>query len=76
MKRIRHQGQSINDLMADMPKSLKAVMGFSDVDLSKISGYYSILFVYLLLMATIHAAMLGATIIAKEERDKTLNFYS
>ena len=68
------QGQSINVLIADIPKSLKAVMGFSDVDLSKISGYYTILFVYILLMATIHAAMLGANIIAKEERDKTAEF--
>lgn len=68
------QGQSINELVADIPKSLKAVLGFSDVDLSTLSGYYSILFLYLLLMATIHAAMLGATIIAKEERDKTTEF--
>jgi ABC-2 type transport system permease protein len=67
-------GQSINDLIADLPKSLRAVMGFGVVDLSKISGYYSLLFIYLLLMATIHAVMLGASIIAKEERDKTAEF--
>ena len=67
-------GQSINDLIADLPKSLRAVMGFGVVDLSKISGYYSLLYIYLLLMATIHAAMLGASIIAKEERDKTAEF--
>jgi ABC-2 type transport system permease protein len=67
-------GQSINDLMKDIPSSLKAVLGFGDVDLSTISGYYSILFLYILLMATIHAAMLGASIIAKEERDKTSEF--
>ncbi len=67
-------GQSINDLMKDIPKSLKAVLGFGDVDLSTISGYYSILFLYIFLMATIHAAMLGASIIAKEERDKTSEF--
>ncbi|MEH7074527.1 ABC transporter permease subunit [Neobacillus drentensis] len=67
-------GQSINDLIADLPRSLKAVMGFGVVDLSKISGYYSLLYIYLLLMATIHAAMLGASIIAKEERDKTAEF--
>jgi len=67
-------GQSINDLIADLPKSLKAVMGFGVVDLSKISGYYSLLYIYLLLMATIHAVMLGASIIAKEERDKTAEF--
>ncbi|MEH6904492.1 ABC transporter permease subunit [Neobacillus drentensis] len=67
-------GQSINDLIGDLPKSMKAIMGFGVVDLSKISGYYSMLYIYLLLMATIHAAMLGASIIAKEERDKTAEF--
>ncbi|WP_066071803.1 ABC transporter permease subunit [Neobacillus soli] len=67
-------GQSMNDLIADLPKSLRAVLGFNALDVSKISGYYGMLFLYLLLMATIHAAMLGATIIAKEERDKTSEF--
>ncbi|MFE0506187.1 ABC transporter permease subunit [Peribacillus butanolivorans] len=67
-------GQSINDLIADIPKSLRAVLGFSDLDLTKVSGYYGMLFLYLLLMATIHAVMLGASIIAKEERDKTSEF--
>ena len=67
-------GQSINDLMAQMPKSLRAILGFGDFDLTKVSGYFGMLFVYLLLMATIHAAMLGANIISKEERDKTAEF--
>jgi ABC-2 type transport system permease protein len=67
-------GQSINELMANIPKSVKAVLGFGEIDLSTISGYYSMLFLYLILMATIHAALLGASIIAKEERDKTSEF--
>ncbi|PLS03405.1 ABC transporter permease subunit [Neobacillus cucumis] len=66
--------QSMNDVMKDMPKSLQVIMGIGSLDLSKASGYYGMLFVYLLLMATIHAAMLGAAIIAKEERDKTTEF--
>ncbi|WP_160724504.1 ABC transporter permease subunit [Bacillus sp. USDA818B3_A] len=66
--------QSMNDLMADMPKSMQVIMGVGSLDLSKASGYYGMLFVYLLLMATIHAAMLGAGIIAKEEQDKTSEF--
>ncbi|MDF2858252.1 MAG: hypothetical protein K0Q87_4103 [Neobacillus sp.] len=73
-KAYSSQGQSINDLVADIPQSLQAVLGFSAVDLSTLSGYYSILFLYLLLMATIHATMQGATIIAKEQRDKTSEF--
>lgn len=67
-------GQSMNDLMADLPKSLQAVFGVGGLDISKVSGYYGILFLYLLVMATIHAAMLGSGILAKEERDKTSEF--
>lgn len=66
--------QPISELLKDMPQSLRVVFGMNDLDLSKASGFYGMLFIYLLLMATIHAVMLGATIIAKEERDKTAEF--
>lgn len=65
---------SLNELISQMPKSLQAIMGTGSLDLSTVIGYYGILFVYLLLMAAIHALMLGANIIAKEERDKTAEF--
>jgi ABC-2 type transport system permease protein len=71
---LSSSGQSMNDMMAQMPKSLQAVLGIGTLDISKASGYYGILFIYLLLMATIHAVMLGANIISKEERDKTSEF--
>jgi ABC-2 type transport system permease protein len=67
-------GQSMNDLMSEMPKSLQAIMGVGALDLSKASGYYGVLYLYLIVMATIHAVMIGANIIAKEERDKTSEF--
>lgn len=67
-------GQSMNDIMASMPKSLQAIMGTGGLDVSQVSGYFSVLYIYVLLMATIHATMLGATVIAKEERDKTVEF--
>ncbi|WP_042354479.1 ABC transporter permease subunit [Bacillus rubiinfantis] len=67
-------GQSINELISQMPKSLQAMMGTGDLDLSTAAGFYGMLFSYLLLMAAIHALMLGAGIIAKEERDKTAEF--
>jgi len=67
-------GQSINDLLAKMPQSLKSIMGMGTFDLATATGYYGMLFFYLAMMATIHAAMLGANIIAKEERDKTAEF--
>lgn len=67
-------GQSMNSVVAAMPKSLQALLGMQDFDLSKLSGYYGMLMAYILLMAGIHAAMLGGTIISKEERDKTTEF--
>lgn len=67
-------GQSMNEMVAQMPTSIKAVFGLGSFDISKASGYYGILFLYLLLMATIHATMLGSIILAKEERDKTSEF--
>jgi ABC-2 type transport system permease protein len=71
---LSSSGQSINDMISQMPQSLQAVMGVSVLDLSKATGYYGVLFLYMVLLATVHAAMLGATIISKEERDKTAEF--
>lgn len=67
-------GQSLNDILGKMPKTLKAILGFGTLDVTRASGFYGMLFLYLLIMVTIHAAMLGANIIAKEERDKTTEF--
>jgi len=67
-------GQSINDVMNKLPKVVQSIFGIGAFDLSKASGFYALLFLYLVLMTTIHAAMLGANIIAKEERDKTTEF--
>lgn len=65
---------SMKELINQIPSTLRAVLGFGDFDVTKASGFYGMLFLYLLIMATIHASMLGANIIAKEERDKTTEF--
>jgi ABC-2 type transport system permease protein len=67
-------GQSITELISAIPSSLRSILGFGNFDVTLASGFYGMLFVYLLIMATIHACMLGANIIAKEERDKTTEF--
>ena len=67
-------GQSMNELLSQIPGSIKAVLGMGDFDLTKISGFYGMLYLYLLLMAAVHADLLGANIIAREETDKTAEF--
>ena len=67
-------GQSMNELLSQIPSSIKAVLGMGNFDLTKVSGFYGMLYLYLLLLATVHASLLGANIISKEERDKTTEF--
>lgn len=67
-------GESINDLFAQMPPALLKVFAIEGMDLTKISTFYALFYLYFNLLAGIHASMLGATIISKEERDKTADF--
>lgn len=67
-------GQSINEILLNIPETIRAVIGMGDFDLTKASGFYGMFYLYILLMATVHASMLGANIISKEERDKTTEF--
>ena len=67
-------GQSITDLIAQLPYAIQTIFGLTGFDLSKASGFYGVLFIYIALMATVHAVLLGTDIISKEERDKTFEF--
>jgi len=67
-------GQPVNELFKGLPKGLAAVFGVGNIDLTKAVGFYAILFLYLIVMASIHASLLGAGILADEERDKTAEF--
>lgn len=67
-------GESMNEIIAQMPISVQSIIGVGFFNLSKASGFYGVLFLYLIVMATIHSSMLGADIISKEERDKTSEF--
>ncbi|WLR41378.1 ABC transporter permease subunit [Bacillus carboniphilus] len=66
--------QSVNEFFQTMPETLQAIMGTGTFDLSTALGFYGVLTLYLLIMATTHATMFGANIVAKEERDQTAEF--
>lgn len=67
-------GPSANELVNQMPAAIRGMLGMNNLDLTTISGFYGVFFLYFLLLAGTHAVMLGAVIIAKEERDKTADF--
>lgn len=66
--------QASQDLMKALPSSMQAIFGMTGLDLTTITGYYGICFIFIAVMLAIHAGMLGAEIIAKEEVDKTAEF--
>jgi len=67
-------GQNANLVFASFPKPVLAILGIQGLNLATIIGYFGVLYLYIQLTATIHAAMLGAEIISKEERDRTSEF--
>ncbi|WNS42879.1 ABC transporter permease subunit [Paenibacillus sp. MMS20-IR301] len=67
-------GGAGNEVFNQMPASLKALLGIGSLDVTVMSGFFALLFLYIELTAGIHAVLLGSSIIAKEERDKTAEF--
>ena len=64
----------IDSLLASLPDSITGILGGPEADLTNILTYFSVLFLYISLPLAIHASLLGAGILAKEERDKTTEF--
>lgn len=61
-------------VLDSMPPALLDAMSLRAFNLTTLSGFYGIMFVYFGLMGAIAAAMWGSDIISKEERDKTVEF--
>lgn len=61
-------------MLDSMPKAVLDALSMSGFNLTTLSGFYGVMFIYFALMAAIAAAMWGSDIISKEERDKTVEF--
>jgi ABC-2 type transport system permease protein len=57
-----------------IPEAMIDAMNLRAFNLTTVTGFYGIMFVYFGLMGAIAAAMWGSDIISKEERDKTVEF--
>ncbi len=68
-------GEAVNEFMDSLPAQMKTILGLGDGnDLTSVAVFYSIFFLYFLLLAAVFSTMLGVTILAKEERDRTSDF--
>lgn len=61
-------------LLKQFPATMQAIFGMTGLDISTVSGYFGVLFIYILVILAIHAGMLGASLLTDEERDKTTEF--
>ncbi len=61
-------------MLDSMPPALLDALSMRAFNLTTLSGFYGVMFIYFSLMAAIAAAMWGSDIISKEERDKTVEF--
>ncbi|HSK69114.1 MAG TPA: ABC transporter permease subunit [Candidatus Limnocylindria bacterium] len=68
-------GESANEMFRALPQGLLRVLGVEPgMDMNSIGVFYSVFFLYFLLLTSVHACLLGAGILAKEERDRTADF--
>ena len=61
-------------LLDAMPPAMLDAMNLRAFNLTTVTGFYGIMFVYFGLLGAIAAAMWGSDIISKEERDRTVEF--
>lgn len=67
-------GSGIGTMLAQLPKAFLAMFGMVNLEVTSLAGYYGVIHFYLVIMGAIYAIILGAGILAKEERDKTAEF--
>lgn len=61
-------------LLDSMPPAMLDALSMRSFNLTSVSGFFGIMFIYFGLMSAMAAAMWGSDMISKEERDKTVEF--
>lgn len=71
---VMEGGIDLGGVMALMPQIVKSILGMGVISVDTPEGWYACMFVWCAIAAYIHAALLGAGILSKEESDKTAEF--
>jgi ABC-2 type transport system permease protein len=67
-------GSDVMEMINSIPPAVLEALSLNAFNLTTLSGYYGVMHTYFALMASVFAVLLGNGIIAKEERDKTVEF--
>lgn len=65
---------SMMDMFESFPEGMMKAFGFETFNITTLTGYTGLVFTYVILILCIHAILKGNSVIAKEERDKTVEF--
>ena len=61
-------------ILNDIPAPVLEAFSFNAFNLTTLTGFFGVMFIYFALILSIAAAMWGSDVITKEERDKTVEF--
>jgi len=70
-----YNNPSMGEILDMMPKEMLKAMSMEAANLTTVSGFISIASLYIYIMLAIYAVLMGSSIISKEERDKTVEFF-
>ena len=72
---MKGMGDHLEQMMEAIPKSLTKAFGMDSTTWASAAGFYSTYFgIYIVVLTSIYTTSTGATILSKEERDKTAEF--
>ncbi len=66
--------EQVNELLKTLPETLRKAVGIEIGSFTSLLGFYSYVYMYIALCGAIQAMMLGASILSKEVREKTVDF--
>ncbi len=67
-------GTQLNEFIQSMPRIMRVLYGMDGVDISTFEGYFGLLLLYVLIMAAVHGAFLGTSLIHLEFKERTADF--
>lgn len=70
-----YNNPEMGKILDTMPKALMDAFSMNGANLTTVSGFVSLTSVYFYITLAIYAVLLGSSIISKEERDKTVEFF-
>ena len=68
------ENPDIMGILDEVPSSILDAFSLNEFNMSTVTGFFGVIYIYYALFLTLSAVMWGSDIISKEERDKTVEF--